>query len=71
MHRRSAHKRSGMLLLWCGVYKLIEGVESSFHLGFVGKVVKNWHDDTMHDEFLQSCHKQNELVYGVSCTEES
>ncbi len=55
---------------YCGVVfiKLIEGVESSFQLrGIWGKVIKNWHDETAHDEFLRTCHKQNELVYGISC----
>ncbi len=55
---------------YCGVVfiKIIEGVESSFQLrGMWGKVVKNWHNEKMHDDFLINCHKQNELVYGISC----
>ena len=55
---------------YCGVVfiKVIEGVESSFQLrGMWGKVIKNWHDERVHDEFLRACHKQNELVYGISC----
>ncbi len=54
----------------CGVVfiKMIEGAGASFQLrGEWAKVVKNWHDDNSHDSFLRSCHKQNELVYGVSC----
>ena len=55
---------------YCGVVfiKIIEGVESSFKLrGLWSKVVQNWHDEKAHDEFLRACHKQNELVYGISC----
>ena len=54
----------------CGVVfiKIIEGVESSFKLrGLWAKVVQNWHNEKSHDEFLRACHKQNELVYGISC----
>ena len=54
----------------CGVIfiKMIEGVESSFKLrGLWSKVIKNWHDEIAHDNFLRACHKQNELVYGISC----
>ena len=55
---------------YCGVVfiKIIEGVESTFKLrGIWAKVVKNWHNENMHDEFLRICHKQNEMVYGISC----
>ena len=55
---------------YCGVVfiKIIEGVESSFKLrGLWSKVVQNWHDERVHDDFLRTCHKQNELVYGISC----
>jgi len=55
---------------YCGVVfiKFIEGVESSFQLrGLWAKVIKNWHDENRHDEFLRTCYKQNELVYGISC----
>ena len=55
---------------YCGVVfiKIIEGVESSFQLrGMWAKVVKNWHNEDAHDEFLRSCRKQNEMVYGISC----
>lgn len=55
---------------YCGVVfiKLIEGGGTAFPLrGAWAKVVKNWHDEKMHDSFLTTCHKQNELVYGISC----
>ncbi len=55
---------------YCGVVfiKLIEGGGTSFPLrGAWAKVIKNWHDEKMHDAFLTTCHKQNELVYGISC----
>ena len=55
---------------FCGVQfiKLIEGVESTFQLrGTWAKVIKNWHNPAQHDEFLRACHKQNELIYGISC----
>ena len=55
---------------YCGVVfiKMIEGLGSSFQLrGVWANVVKNWHDEKIHDEFLRVCHKQNELVYGISC----
>lgn len=55
---------------YCGVVfiKLIEGGSTSFPLrGAWAKVVKNWHDENMHDTFLAACHKQDELVYGISC----
>ncbi len=55
---------------YCGVVfiKMIEGAGASFQLrGEWAKVVQNWHDDKIHDNFLRSCHKQNELVYGISC----
>ena len=54
----------------CGVVfiKMIEGVESTFQLrGTWAKVIKNWHDETKHDDFLRACHKQKELIYGISC----
>ena len=47
---------------------IIEGVESSFHLrGLWAKTLKHWHSDAMHDEFLQSCRKNRDLTYCVSC----
>ena len=55
---------------YCGVVfiKIIEGVESSFQLrGVWAKVIKNWHNEDMHDEFIRTCYKQKELVYGISC----
>ena len=55
---------------FCGVVfiKMIEGVESTFQLrGTWAKVIKNWHNETQHDEFLRACHKQKELIYGISC----
>lgn len=55
---------------YCGVVfiKLIEGGGTSFQLrGTWAKVVKSWHDESMHDAFLKTCHKQSELVYGISC----
>ena len=55
---------------YCGVVfiKLIEGGGTSFQLrGTWAKVVRNWHDENKHDAFLTACHKQNELVYGISC----
>ena len=55
---------------FCGVVfiKLIEGVESTFQLrGTWAKVIKNWHNNLQHDEFLRACHQQKELIYGISC----
>ena len=55
---------------FCGVVfiKMIEGVESTFQLrGQWAKVIKNWHNENQHDEFLRACHKQKELIYGISC----
>jgi len=55
---------------YCGVVfiKMIEGMGASFQLrGIWANVIKNWHDENAHDEFLRICHKQSELVYGISC----
>ena len=55
---------------FCGVQfiKMIEGVESTFQLrGTWAKVIKSWHDESKHDEFLRACHRQKELIYGISC----
>ena len=55
---------------FCGVVfiKMIEGMESTFQLrGTWAKVIKSWHDETKHDEFLRACHQQKELIYGISC----
>ena len=55
----------------CGVvfFKMIEGPgPATFQLmGEWAKVIKNWHNESQHDNFLRACRKQNELVYGISC----
>lgn len=55
---------------YCGVSftKITDGITTVFPLRKTWEeVIKNWHKEHIHHNFLTECKKQQDLVYGVWC----
>ena len=56
--------------IYCGVVfmRLIKKQQAYFQLKALWeKVLRKWQDENSHNEFLNACYDQNQLIYGIMC----